>query len=173
MEEGFGTDAERRLGSKNVRLAARLSPPEVECLTRVVSHLGTTPSLWIRHAVLSTMLSGAQPASHDTLRSQLLNFRLQAKEFGLTVKLVNTRIQPDTLDQFAALLTKLAPVVKPALGLRWALWTQGQQALQRPSKADLLRAYDAAHQQLFDPRNAPASVDARPLTDYLRAGDLA
>lgn len=173
MEEGFGTDAERRLGSKNVRLAARLSTPEMECLTRVVSHLGTTPSLWIRHAVLSTVLSGAQPASHDTLRVQLATFQSQVKGFGLTTKLVNTRIQSAAFDQFVTLLQQLAPVVKPALGLRWALWTQGQQALQRPSKADLLRAYDAAHQQLFDPRNAPASVDARPLTDYLRAGDLA
>lgn len=172
MDEPYGTDAERRLGGKTVRIAARLSEPEMECLTRVVNHLGTTPSLWIRHAVLSTVLGGAQPTTHDALRSQLCEFRLRVKEFGPTAKLVNTRIQPDTLDQFTALLTKLAPVVPLALGLRWALWEQAQQALQRPSKADLVRAYDAVHQQVYDPRNAPALLDARPVTGYLSEGDI-
>jgi hypothetical protein len=172
MDEPYGTDAERRLGGKTVRIAARLSSPEMDCLTRVVKHLGTTPSLWMRHAVLTTTLEGAQPATHEVLRLRLLDFRAQAKTFGHTAKLVNTRIQPNTFDQFTVLLTKLAPAVTPALGLRWALWEQGQLALQRPSKADFLRAYDAVHQQVYDPRNAPALLDARPVTGYLSEGDI-
>lgn len=172
MQETYGTDAERRLGRKDKRVAARLSAAEVTLLTQVVNHLETPSSVWVRHAVMVMLEEGARVTTHDLLRARLLAFKREARAMGRVDQLVTARVPVRVLDGFNALLTNLAPSVKPALGLRWVLWEQGTRALAGPSRAFVLAAHEAARARAFAGAPVPSGPAVRVVDGYITEKDL-
>ena len=172
MNEAYGTDAERRLGRKDKRVGVRLSEPEHVRFNAVLTHLGIPASVWVRHVLLHAVESGRRESAHEVLRAQILAFRQHRWMMTGTSKLVVERVQPGVVDEFTALLQRLAPGTKLGTGLRWALWQQGEAALARPGKADLVAAYNALHQHVYDPTNRAEQVEVQPVTGYINPRDL-
>jgi hypothetical protein len=172
MNETYGTDAERRLGRKDKAVGVRLSEQERARFQQVVQHLGVPPSVWVRHVMLHTVESGRRGTAHEALRGQLHVFRQQVRGMGPTGPTLVERVQGAVVQEFTALLQQLAPSTKLGTGLRWALWTQGAVALARPGKADLVAAYNALHQHVYDPTNRAEQVEVQPVTGYINPRDL-
>lgn len=172
MNETYGTDAERRLGRKDKAVGVRLSDPERARFQQVVQHLQVPPSVWVRHVMQHMVETGRRGTGHEALRDQLLAFRQQVRGMGPTGPTLVERVQGSVAQEFTRLLRQLGPGIKLGTGLRWALWTQGEAALARPGKGDLVAAYDALHQHVYNPVNRAPQTEVKLVTGYINPKDL-